>query len=76
MNRFEPDLILISDSLELDIQKAIEQIRVLTYNIRPVIIVLSKSNHIQDKIDYLKLHRVSGVPVLSSLNISAIGSTT
>lgn len=53
MNCFEPDLILISDSLNTDIKKAIEQIKVLTYNTRPVITVLSKSNHIQDKIDYL-----------------------
>ncbi len=53
MNLFEPDLILISDSLDFDIKKAIEQIRVLTYNSRPAIIVLSKSNHIQDKIDIL-----------------------
>ena len=53
INDFEPDLILISDSLDSDIKKAIEQIRVLTYNSRPAIIVLSKSNHIQDKIDIL-----------------------
>lgn len=55
MNAFEPDTILISDSLDSDIKKAIEQIRVLTYNTRPAIIVLSKSNHIQDKIDYLDI---------------------
>ena len=53
MNSFEPDLILISDSMKLDIKKAIEQMRVLTYNTRPTIAVLSKSNHIQDRIDYL-----------------------
>lgn len=53
MNTFEPDLILISDSLDIDIKKAIEQIKVLTYNTRPVITVLSKSNHIQDRIAYL-----------------------
>ncbi len=53
MNSFEPDLILISDSLKIDVKKAIEQIKVLTYNTRPLIAVLSKSNHIQDKIDYL-----------------------
>lgn len=53
INSFEPDTILVSDSLDADIKKAIEQIRVLTYNTRPAIVVLSKSNHIQDKIDYL-----------------------
>lgn len=53
MNAFEPDLILISDSLDCDTKKAIEQIRVLTYNTRPAIVMMSKSNHIQDKIDVL-----------------------
>ena len=53
INRFEPDLILISDSMDFDIKKAVEQIRILTYNSRPVMIALSKSNHIQDKIDIL-----------------------
>ncbi len=53
MNAFEPDLILISDSIEFDVRKAIEQIRALTYSFRPAIIALSKSNHIQDKIDIL-----------------------
>ena len=53
MNSFEPDLILISDSLKIDIKKAIEQIKVLTYNTKPIIAVLSKSNHIQDKIEIL-----------------------
>ncbi len=53
MNTFEPDLILVSDSLDFDIKKTIEQIRVLTYNTRPAVIALSKSNHIQDKIDSL-----------------------
>ena len=53
MNSFEPDLILISDSLDFDIKKAIEQIRILTYNTRPAIIALSKSDHIQDRIDIL-----------------------
>ncbi len=53
MNRFEPDLLLISDSMDFDIKKAIEQIRILTYNTRPAIVALSKSNHIQDKIDIL-----------------------
>ena len=53
MNKFEPDLIMVSDSLELDLKKVIEQIRILTYNVRPTIVALSKSNHIQDKIEVL-----------------------
>ncbi len=50
INSFEPDVILISDSIEEDIKHVVEQLRVLTYNIRPALIVLSKSNHIQDRI--------------------------
>ncbi len=53
MNAFEPDLIIISDSLDFNIKKALEQIRILTYNTRPAIVAVSKSNHIQDKIDIL-----------------------
>ena len=53
MNEFEPDLILISDSIDFDVKEAIKQIRVLTYNTRPAIVSLSKSDHIQDKIDIL-----------------------
>ena len=53
MNSFEPELIMISDSLDFNIKDAIKQIRVLTYNTRPAVIALSKSNHIQDKIDIL-----------------------
>ncbi len=53
MNDYEPDLILISDSMDFDIKKIIGQIRVLTYNIRPAIVALSKSDHIQDRIDIL-----------------------
>lgn len=53
MNSFEPDLILISDSLDFDVKKALEQIRILTYNMRPAVVALSKSNHIQDKIELL-----------------------
>ncbi len=53
MNSFEPDLILISDSIDFEVKEALKQIRVLTYNTRPAIVALSKSNHIQDKIDIL-----------------------
>ena len=54
INKLEPDLILISDSITDSLPiKVIEQIRILTCNTRPVIVVLSKSNHIQDKISIL-----------------------
>lgn len=53
LNAFEPDIVMISDNRDFDVKKVIEQIRILTYNARPEIIVMSKSNHIQDKADFL-----------------------
>ncbi len=53
LNNYEPDLVLISDSIEENISEAIKKLRILSYTIRPVIISLSKSAHIQDKIEAL-----------------------
>lgn len=39
----EPDLIIISDSIDEDLSNFCEKIRTLTYNTRPTIIALSKS---------------------------------
>lgn len=50
---FEPDLVLISDSIKEDVANTIEKLRILSYNSRPVVIVLSKSDHLQDKIKVL-----------------------
>lgn len=49
----EPDLIIISDSIPEELSSFCEKIRVLTYNIRPIIIALSKSDDIDDKIKVL-----------------------
>ena len=49
----EPDLVLVSDSIEENISDFIKEIRGNNKNLRPVIIVLSKSSHLQDKIDIL-----------------------
>lgn len=49
----EPDLILISDSIDESLAKFCEKIRVMTYNTRPIIIALSKSADIQDRIAVL-----------------------
>ena len=46
----EPDLIIISDSIEEDLAGFCEKIRAITYNIRPTIIALSKSADINDRI--------------------------
>lgn len=49
----EPDLVIISDNIQTDISAIIKRIRQHNVNLRPVIIVLSKSSHLQDKIDTL-----------------------
>lgn len=53
LNNYEPDLVLVSDSIEENITDAIKKLRILSYTIRPVIVSLSKSAHIQDKIEAL-----------------------
>lgn len=50
----EPDLIIISDSVDGDLAGFCKKIRGLTYNMRPVIIALSKSAEIEDKINVLE----------------------
>lgn len=49
----EPDLIIISDSIDNDLGDYCKKIRALTYNMRPVIIALSKSSEIQDRLNAL-----------------------
>ncbi len=50
----EPDLIIISDSIDEDLSTFCEKIRILTYNMRPVIIATSKSAEAEDRIKVLK----------------------
>jgi len=50
----EPDLIIVSDSIEEPLNDFCEKIRVLTYNIRPIIVAMSKSDSIDDKIKVLE----------------------
>ena len=49
----EPDLVIISDGISDTPQEIIEKIRSYRFNTRPVIIVLSKSNHTDDRINIL-----------------------
>lgn len=46
----EPDLIIISDSIEGDLSDYCKKLRALTYNMRPVIIATSKSAELQDRL--------------------------
>ena len=50
----EPDLIIISDSVEGNLSEYCKKIRALTYNLRPIIIATSKSAELQDKLDVLE----------------------
>ena len=50
----EPDLIIISDSLNENLCDFCERLRVLTYNMRPIIVVLSKSAEVSDRIKILE----------------------
>lgn len=54
IQNLEPDLIIVSDSISEPLEVFCERIRVLTYNIRPVIIALSKSDNIDDKVKVLE----------------------
>lgn len=50
----EPDMIIVSDSIEESLSGFCEKIRALTYNFRPVIIALSKSADYRDRISILE----------------------
>ena len=50
----EPDLILISYSIDSDLSDYCKKIRALTYNMRPIIIATSKSADLQDKLSVLE----------------------
>lgn len=49
----EPDLIIISDSFDNDLSDFCKQVRALTYNMRPVIVAMSKSADFNDRIKIL-----------------------
>ena len=53
LTEFEPDAILVSDSLNLPVPDVIKKLRMLAYPSRPCIIALSKSSEMQDKLDVL-----------------------
>ena len=50
----EPDMIIVSDSIEEELAGFCQRIRALTYNTRPIIIALSKSAEIEDRIKVLE----------------------
>lgn len=54
LTEYEPDAILVSDSLDLPCSDIIKKLRMLSYPSRPCIIALSKSAELQDKLDVLE----------------------
>lgn len=54
LNEYEPDLVLVSDSMDIAPSDAVKKLRLLSYPSRPCIIALSKSSELQDKLDVLE----------------------
>lgn len=50
----EPDLIIVSDSIEEKLPDFCKKLRILTFNTRPVIVAVSKSAEVDDKINTLE----------------------
>ena len=50
----EPEMIIVSDSIEEKLPDFCKKIRALTYNTRPIIVALSKSADISDRIEALE----------------------
>jgi len=53
LTEYEPDLVLVSDSLSLPLSEAVKKLRMLSYPTRPCIVAVSKSSEQQDKLDVL-----------------------
>jgi len=54
IQELEPDMIIISDSIEEKLSEFCRKIRALTYNTRPIIVALSKSAEVNDRIEVLE----------------------
>ena len=50
---YEPDMVIISDSVDSSLDESCKKIRMLSYASRPIIIALSKSDDLQDKLKTL-----------------------
>lgn len=53
LSGYEPDMILVSDSIEQDTADTVKKLRMMSYPARPCIITLSKSSELQDKLKIL-----------------------
>ena len=55
LTKYEPDLIVVSDSLDGKLSENCQKIKVLSANIHPCTVGISKSEHLQDKLDVLSM---------------------
>lgn len=53
LTEYEPDMILVSDSMDIPLAEIVKKLRMLSYPSRPCIAALSKSSELQDKLDVL-----------------------
>jgi len=54
LQNLEPEMVIVSDSIEENLADFCKKIRALTYNTRPIIVALSKSADISDRIEVLE----------------------
>ena len=54
IQKTEPDLVIVSDSIEEPLADFCKKIRILTYNSRPIIVAMSKSAETEDRIKALE----------------------
>ena len=53
LTEYEPDMVIVSDSLDMQPADAVKRVRMMSYPSRPCIVALSKSAELQDKLDVL-----------------------
>ncbi|GBF23572.1 two-component response regulator, partial [Candidatus Gastranaerophilus sp. (ex Termes propinquus)] len=53
IQKSEPELIIISDTIDEKLSDFCKQIRVLTFNSRPIILAVSKSSELEDRLETL-----------------------
>ena len=53
LTEYEPDMVIVSDSLDMQPADAVKRLRMMSYPSRPCIVALSKSAGLQDKLDVL-----------------------
>lgn len=53
LTEYEPDMVIVSDSLDMQPADAVKGFRMMSYPSRPCIVALSKSAELQDKLDVL-----------------------